>query len=137
MKKLLFATSILAASSVGLVNAQEPATSVDTITVKGKYVKPITVAVPAEVDFGDIYDGASFSEAVAATISGAMNETVLVTVGLIANSALSVTSSSPSSITFAAEPIVYNFAVNLTGDTKIAAFTQEIVTITVEYTSIV
>jgi hypothetical protein len=136
MKKLLFATSILAASSVGLVNAQTPESSVNKITVKGKYVKPITVTVPAEVDFGDIYDGGTFSKAVRASISGAVDETVKVTVGLIGTSALTLTLPTDQNLTFAAEAINYDFAINLTGDSGIAAFTQEIVTITVEYTSI-
>ena len=150
MKKFLLAGLILALSATamgaGSTRSDDLNASAETsLTVKAKYVKPISVGLNySEIDFGDVYtDSDVTAKLVTATITGTTGETFTYTISADGSNVLlgDETTTTPTiKDDLSAEgaklgDIKFNVGLdtaNLTADTDVS----EIVTITVQYDAI-
>jgi hypothetical protein len=140
MKKLLLATSLVAMSSTAIADntSDDLDTAVtDTLTVKAKYVTPLTLSLDTStIDFGDVFtDSAITDETVTATINGEAGETFTYT---IVSSGNKVTLSDDGAILDfdALTEKTLSFDVGLDTENLDDAVISETITFTVQYNDI-
>lgn len=133
MKKLLLAASILALSATAM-GAGDSAT--DTLKVSANYITPITVALDTDtIDFKDVYVGSAADvQTVVANLTGETGENFSYNV-TTDNTGIQFTNASGTG-KIENGTATFNFGVDMDRSQNRADITDQLVTVTVNYTSI-
>lgn len=133
MKKLLLAASILALSVTAMATGE---TATDTLTVSANYITPITVTLDTDtIDFKDVYVGsASNEQTVVASLTGETGESFSYAV-TTEDTGIQFTGATGTG-TIADGTATFNFGVDMDRSQNREDITNQLVTVTVNYTSI-
>lgn len=137
MKKMLLTAILLVAISSIAAATGAGNTASATLSVSAKYVTPIAISLNTEtLDFKDVYVGSIIAKQdVTASITGEAGETFSYAVTTTANKGV-ILSSANGTGTISDGTATFTFGVNMDSDSQHEDVTNQLVTVTVTYTSI-
>lgn len=135
MKKMLLTATLLVAISATAAATGNTASA--TLSVSANYVTPIAISLDTEtLDFKDVYVGSTIAKQdVVASITGDAGETFSYEVTTTADKGVILSDASGTG-TISDGAATFTFGVNMDSDSQHEDVTNQVVTVTVTYTSI-